>query len=409
MDRKSVMVLCALVLMVVLQRLPYQDHQWFFRRKFGYAEPLYKQANDSLVGESHLGPGGGAVQSYGQAVLASLPRKSLLLSHTDLTWNSVRYLQACQGRRPDVTHLSSQLMLYPWFARQRHLYPDVAFQPVPRDASADVSSPAFKRDLVRFILANLPRFPGGVFVDLHSVSDMDFSSANVYAQSPLQLLPHGVLYKAVATLPAGPDATVVDSDWAVTSASAHVATLKELRFAHPALYPTGTWERAVLDVFTDSLYQRGLALLSFQINVQKESPGLTTEAVPLPFAFQVPWHTLFPSNPGYFFEAARLLDAVLVVVDDLVQAGVEPTYPLPDYVKNLALALVRAFPKVMDVTRDTGVASKTDATALKVLGRMYEHRTVSCIDRYLELAPPGAPDRAVFEKLQKALKNTSKK
>jgi hypothetical protein len=43
-------------------------------------------------------------------VLDQLPPRSLLLSHTDLTWNPVRYLQTCEGQRPDVTHLSLQLL-----------------------------------------------------------------------------------------------------------------------------------------------------------------------------------------------------------------------------------------------------------------------------------------------------------
>jgi hypothetical protein len=45
-----------------------------------------------------------------QTVLDHMPPGSLLLSHTDLTWNPVRYLQACEGLRPDVTHLSLQLL-----------------------------------------------------------------------------------------------------------------------------------------------------------------------------------------------------------------------------------------------------------------------------------------------------------
>jgi hypothetical protein len=38
-------------------------------------------------------PAGLSVHSYGSTILSQLPEDSLLLSHTDLTWNSVRYLQ----------------------------------------------------------------------------------------------------------------------------------------------------------------------------------------------------------------------------------------------------------------------------------------------------------------------------
>jgi hypothetical protein len=45
-------------------------------------------------------------------------------------------LQACEGLRPDVTHLSFQLLPYPWFAtRQAPLYPAVTFPPLPKHVS----------------------------------------------------------------------------------------------------------------------------------------------------------------------------------------------------------------------------------------------------------------------------------
>jgi hypothetical protein len=50
-------------------------------------------------------------------------------------------VQGCEGKRPDVTHVSLQLMPYPWFSKQRHLYPSVLFLPVSKDASTDVASP----------------------------------------------------------------------------------------------------------------------------------------------------------------------------------------------------------------------------------------------------------------------------
>ena len=43
--------------------------------------------------ESMSAPPGFALRSYARAILAQLPNNSLLLSHTDLTWNPVRYLQ----------------------------------------------------------------------------------------------------------------------------------------------------------------------------------------------------------------------------------------------------------------------------------------------------------------------------
>jgi len=57
---------------------------------------------------------GWTMHRYGEAMLASLPPNALLLTHTDLDWNTVRYLRSCEGLRPDITHLSVQLLPYPW-------------------------------------------------------------------------------------------------------------------------------------------------------------------------------------------------------------------------------------------------------------------------------------------------------
>lgn len=71
---------------------------------------------------------GWVMHKYGEHALQSLPAHALLLSHTDLDWNPIRYLRNCEGLRSDVTHLSLQMMPYPWFpSRQAHLYSNVSF------------------------------------------------------------------------------------------------------------------------------------------------------------------------------------------------------------------------------------------------------------------------------------------
>lgn len=49
------------------------------------------------------------MRNYGATVLESMPRDAILLSHSDMQWNTVRYLQVCEGMRPDVTHLNFQV------------------------------------------------------------------------------------------------------------------------------------------------------------------------------------------------------------------------------------------------------------------------------------------------------------
>ena len=131
----------------------------------------------------------------------SLPPQSLLVSSTDLDWNSVRYLQSCEHFRSDIVHLNFQLMPFPWFAhRQQPLYPTVKFPPLLPGVSTARASEGNALLVHRFLLANgaaelpiapsvvpsdqyknknknkkneeknlsLP-FPGGIYVDMQVV------------------------------------------------------------------------------------------------------------------------------------------------------------------------------------------------------------------------------------------------
>ena len=40
---------------------------------------------------------GWVIHKYGESILANVPPDSLLLAHTDLDWNPVRYLLHCEG------------------------------------------------------------------------------------------------------------------------------------------------------------------------------------------------------------------------------------------------------------------------------------------------------------------------
>eukprot|EP00750_Incisomonas_marina_P013886 INCI17561.3.p1 GENE.INCI17561.3~~INCI17561.3.p1 ORF type:complete len:685 (+),score=92.39 INCI17561.3:1325-3379(+) len=142
-----------------------------------------------------------SVGRYGRNLLELLPKDSLLLSHTDLNWNSVRYLQNCEGLRPDVVHLSFQLLPYPWFSetqKKRYEAQGVKFaKQLPAQPSTDAQSKANAQMIVEFAAANLAnpdgRFAHAVFLDLHAVSPGDIGPDNNYFG--LQLLPWGPLWK----------------------------------------------------------------------------------------------------------------------------------------------------------------------------------------------------------------------
>ena len=83
-------------------------------------------------------------QRFGRESLKAVEsnQKSLLISSTDINWNSIRYLQSCEGvSLPSVVHVSLQIYPFPWFSRQQHLYDsDVVWPPVLDDASMTKNS-----------------------------------------------------------------------------------------------------------------------------------------------------------------------------------------------------------------------------------------------------------------------------
>ncbi|KAI9991814.1 hypothetical protein PInf_017185 [Phytophthora infestans] len=67
------------------------------------------------------------VRNYAHALLDPLPSNAVLFVNFDLQWTSLRYLQRCEGRRPDVTILNLSMMTYSWFATKHDHYPNIRF------------------------------------------------------------------------------------------------------------------------------------------------------------------------------------------------------------------------------------------------------------------------------------------
>lgn len=150
----------------------------------------------------------------------------------------VRYLRTCERRRPDVVHLSAQLLPYPWFKRQHGAYPNVTFPPLFPGVSTHKRDNANGQLLEEFILANYAKFGGsdielgtalssknrkkkrknkktsapatvgasdldsqggsngggGIYLDLQAVDESLLGSRGAW-RSNLVLIPHGPLYR----------------------------------------------------------------------------------------------------------------------------------------------------------------------------------------------------------------------
>ena len=258
---------------------------------------------------------GRVVEDFGAAILASIPPDGLLLSLSDLQWNSVRYHQVCLGRRPDVRHVNLHLMNYPWFERQHHLYPNVTWLPILRDATANVNRAAYVRDLRRFVEYNLPQFPEGVFVDLHGIPNHLVGPGNILGTSEdgtvqLAVLPHGLVWRLVPVASAQElmedrerdqehqgasedDSTVASPEivsrsfrrlrerfYGDVSASALAWwTSAFFRASKPSVRGDSTWEFAAAQAFWEMQYQFGRYLL---LDAMRSSPGTPSDPRHLP-------------------------------------------------------------------------------------------------------------------------------
>ncbi|CAN0290455.1 unnamed protein product [Discosporangium mesarthrocarpum] len=192
-----------------------------------------------------------------------MPKGALLLSHTDLNLNPARYLQVCEGTRQDVTHVSLQMVPYPWWNPvQAPLHPNVTFPPVLRGVSTRRDSEGNAVLITRLLDANLRKGGGNrpVFLDMQAVDESEIGPGGSYRG--YTLLPWGLVYRVLPGM-----------DTAETEAW-HDESLGQLRRLQgcmrpsPAdIYPPGSWEFAASSVFWDAHYQMGLFLLSYAIQV----------------------------------------------------------------------------------------------------------------------------------------------
>ena len=137
--------------------------------------------------------------NYGRSIIDSLPNQSLLISHTDLDWNSVRYLRNCEMQKVEFTHVSAQLLPYPWFQKQIEagFYPKVAFPPIQPGVSTNKFEEGNAVLISNFLIANLNsgNHKGGVFVDMQAINDAEIESAGAWRH--FTLIPHGLVYRVV--------------------------------------------------------------------------------------------------------------------------------------------------------------------------------------------------------------------
>ncbi|ETV78915.1 hypothetical protein, variant 2 [Aphanomyces astaci] len=103
------------------------------------------------------------IPNYAKALLDPLPPHALVFVNYDLQWTAMRYLQRCEGFRPDLTVLNLSMMTYKWFATKHALYPSIVFPGDRLVPASTIQDGGFS--LRELLQANMKRVSrGGIFL-----------------------------------------------------------------------------------------------------------------------------------------------------------------------------------------------------------------------------------------------------
>lgn len=83
---------------------------------------MYKQYSEYHYMSDFSGENGLYFNKYAKALLEPLPQNSIVLINYDMQWTAIRYLQQCEGHRPDVIAINLSMMTYEWFEVKIPLY-----------------------------------------------------------------------------------------------------------------------------------------------------------------------------------------------------------------------------------------------------------------------------------------------
>jgi hypothetical protein len=105
--------------------------------------------------------------------------------------------------RTDVSHISIQLLPFPWFQRQINagLYPNVIFPEILPNVSTGRLETGNAVLITRFLRSNLATgiFSGGLYMEMQSIADSDIGTNGLY-RGEFSLLPWGLVYRVLPTI-----------------------------------------------------------------------------------------------------------------------------------------------------------------------------------------------------------------
>jgi hypothetical protein len=183
--------------------------------------------------------GNDTIATYGKDLLRSLPEGALLLSVGDHNYNAIRYVQAIDGFRRDVTVVDLRLIRAPWMNEMlRSTYPELV---VPGPVLSDSGASGYR--LRTFIGANIAR--RAVFMTPASEGEPEASI------EPYATRPHGLVDQIVAK-----DAALDIADYLASAAKIDAG----LAHPDPRRFREGSAEQFVAGQYQRALFRHGVFL-----------------------------------------------------------------------------------------------------------------------------------------------------
>lgn len=235
------------------------------------------------------------MSEYALAVLQNIPldQASLLISHTDLDWNSIRYLRLCEkyAPQPMLTHVNIQLLPFPWFQDQikNGLFEKASFPVILPNVSTNRYEKGNAQLITRFLKSNFisGSFPGGIYLEMQAVNEADIGYEGRY-QDEFTLVPWGLTYRVFPLI----ENQHVAMENVITDAKRHIDKVQVSSFSSKNAnikFPSGSWEFGAVSIYWDMHYQYGLVLLTHALTLHKN-------------------HDM-PSNPAIFVRYMNSLDS----------------------------------------------------------------------------------------------------
>ncbi|KAG1701007.1 hypothetical protein DVH05_011252 [Phytophthora capsici] len=246
------------------------------------------------------------IRNYAQSLLDPLPPNAVLFVNFDLQWTSLRYLQRCELRRPDVTILNLSMMTYKWFATKHGHYPNLQ---LPGSRLVPFGSVGDGFSMAQLLDANVGRqrtrfFLGGKL----SYNDQDFNEKYT-------LVPYGLLDEFHSLLAPSPSL----KKWYSSQKKVKAMIRERLTELPPEdIYNDETWEWTIARDHGMKELNWATFLLERTIAEDPENLSLLSEATkPMELSYQF--------EPQTFWNAASNLKNLGLAYAQIVKSSQEFT------------------------------------------------------------------------------------